>query len=202
MCYSYIRGQMEEKRFNQLLKKAKTDEKAFNELYSYYYKRIVHEITSYAGVDLAYDVAQIFFLNIIQRKKTFKFVHYPTAWVYTCCRNIAKKIMLNNEKYMLDDNVEAESVVVSDNFTIVSEWIDTVYPLISDFDKETQKMLYLLYVKGYSLKEIAIIMNIKYSAVRKRHSRVLKHLKKKFENEKKSIDNTRILKSEVFEHGN
>ena len=202
MCYLNIGEQMEEKKFNKLLRKAKTDEKAFNELYSYYYKRIVHEITSYAGSDLAYDVAQIFFLNIIQRKKPFNFVHYPTAWVYTCCRNIAKKIIVNNEKYILDDNVEPESLVVSDNLTIDSEWIDAVQPLVSDFDDETQKMLYLLYVKGYSLKEIAIITNIKYAAVRKRHSRVIKHLKEKFEKEKNSIDNSRILNKEVFEHGN
>lgn len=194
---------MEEKKFNKLLRKAKTDEKAFNELYSYYYKRIVHEITSYAGSDLAYDVAQIFFLNIIQRKKPFNFVHYPTAWVYTCCRNIAKKIMVNNEKYILiDDNIEAESVIGHDNLTIDLEWIDTVQPLVSDFDEETRKMLYLLYVKGYSLKEIAIITNIKYAAVRKRHSRVIKHLKEKFENEENSIENSRIFNYEVFRHGN
>lgn len=194
---------MEEKKFNKLLKNAKTDEKAFNELYSYYYKRIVYEITSYAGVDLAYDVAQIFFLNIIQREKPFNFVHYPTAWVYTCCRNIAKKIMVNNEKYILiDDNIEAESVIGHDNLTIDLEWIDTVQPLVSDFDEETRKMLYLLYVKGYSLKEIAIITNIKYAAVRKRHSRVMKHLKEKFENEENSNENSRIFNYEVFRHGN
>lgn len=193
---------MEEKKFNKLLNKAKTDEKAFSELYSCYYKRIVHEITSYVGADLAYDVAQIFFLNIIQREKPFKYIHYPTAWVYTCCRNIAKKIMLNNEKYISDDNIDAEILVASDNFTIDSGWIDAVYPFISDFDEEIQKMLYLSYVKGYSLKEIAIITNMKYATVRKRHSRVLKHLKEKFENTKDSIENSRILNNEVFGHGN
>lgn len=37
-----------------------------------------------------------YFLNIIQREKPFNFVRYPTAWVYTCCRNIAKNKYVDN----------------------------------------------------------------------------------------------------------
>lgn len=59
---------MEEIRFNKILNRAKTDVKAFDELYSFYYKRIVHDISLYAGRDIACDVAQIFFCHIFSNK--------------------------------------------------------------------------------------------------------------------------------------
>lgn len=195
--------QMEEKRFNKLLNRAKTDEKAFDELYSFYYKRIVHDISSYAGRDIACDVAQIFFLGIIQRKKPFKYICYPTAWVYTCCRNIAKKIALKEEKYLFDENIDVRSFATNESDTTVDfEWPDTVYPLISGLDETTEKILYLLYVKGYTLKEIAVITGVKYAAVRKRHSRALKHLREKLKGEKDRDGQTAALNKELFERGN
>ena len=56
------------KRFNKLLKKIETDEKAFDELYDFYYKRIIFHLKGRFGEELSEDVAQEFFIKTYSRE--------------------------------------------------------------------------------------------------------------------------------------
>lgn len=82
---------MESRKFNQLLKNIHS-EKSFDALYDYFYRRIVFHLKYIYGENFAQEVAQDFFLQLIN-KETDKlgYIEFPASWIYKCCENIAKR---------------------------------------------------------------------------------------------------------------
>lgn len=163
---------MDAPQFNRLLNIAYKDEKAFQQLYDFYYKRIVFKFLGQFGKDLAEDVAQDFFTKIVESDKKYEYINNPTAWVYTCCANIAKtKLAKENRTVPLEEDLCAEngSDLNCDKINIGIE--------IGQLDDLTRKIIILHYWKGYSFEEISKILDITYAALRQRHRRLKKKLK-------------------------
>ena len=57
-----------------------------------------------------------------------------------------------------------------------AEISDRAQRVLEDVDEITRKILVLHYWSGYSFKEIAVIIGMKDTAVRKRHSRAIKKI--------------------------
>lgn len=172
---------MESLRFNRLLKKAKYDQKTFDELYGFYYPRIVRRLQVKFGHAMAEDCAQEFFLAVIDTSKNFGFVNSPTSWVYKCCENIAKRKISTESKYMLCGESIASGP--TDGAPLANlENSDEVQKLLGAFDGDVQKIIYLVYWEGYNLKEVSEILHISYAAVRQKYARAMKKLKKLSQN--------------------
>lgn len=165
---------MTSREFNRHLNRITTDEKSLERIYDYYYGRIILHIESNfsRGENFASDVAQEFFLYLVNGKPK-PHVDFPTAWVYKCCNNIALKILKSQDVFAeLNENALVETSVPLE--TSVYGEFET---LIKDLDETTQKIIKLLYIDDYSLKEIAKILGLRYGTVRQKHSRAIKKLK-------------------------
>lgn len=80
-------------KFNLILKQCERDNKAFETLFDFYYPRIKLHIHKKFPDACADDVAQEFFLQLM-KSHGFKYVQNPTAWVFACCDNIAKRMLI------------------------------------------------------------------------------------------------------------
>lgn len=164
---------METKEFNQLLNAIRYDTRAVEKLYSFYYKRIVFFLSKTYGLQLAEDVAQEFFISLFDKSQNQEYIKSPTAWVYTCCQNIAKrKISFDSRYASLTENKDNATQPV-----IGEEQYGDLYGIIKQLDDISQKIIAMYYWQGYNLLEIADILDIKPATVRKKHTRVLKKLK-------------------------
>lgn len=164
---------MEKRRFNRLLKKIKRDEKAFDAIYDFYYKRIVYHLSRNYGKELAEDIAHEFFLKLIKNNKEYNKIEKPTSWVYRCCENLAKTA-IKKKSY----NMPIEDNAVKSNFDFANIRNAEIRETISALDEISKKIVYLHYWEGYAFSEVAEIVGLSYDAVRQRHKRLKKYLSK------------------------
>ena len=163
---------METRRFNQLLKSISVSEKSFDELYDFYARRIVFRLSGIYGRDFAEDVMQEFFFNLITGKKDYGYIKSPTSWVYKCAENIAKS--------KLRSKIPVEQL--TDEKEYRRQYFDKpdIKEKLDVLDDVSRKIIELYYWDGYNLQEISELLQITYSAVRKKHSRAKAKLKKFF----------------------
>lgn len=159
--------------FNYYLKNLKKSSNSLERLYEFYYCRIIYHLGRVYGYELAKDVAQEFFINLLSISEKQGFVTNPTAWVYACCENIAKRKVQYESRYVLNDENQQQSVFKSE-----AELYGDLYDVIKQLDDQSQKILKLFYWEGYNLKEIAQILGIKPATIRQKHSRAIKKMKK------------------------
>lgn len=161
-------------RFNSLLRKLNNDTGAFEQIYSEYYPVVVlHIQRCYGNLVVAEDIAQDLFLKLlnITPNDTIK---YPTAWLFKLAENIAvDEIRKHTCEAPLKDIVPAPF-----NIDVLIQNADLKTYFLS-LDETSQKILYMFYWEGYSFKEIAIELNLKYSSLRVKVFRAYSKLKNK-----------------------
>lgn len=164
---------MKPKEFNNYIGKLKTNKKVFDELYNYYFPKIViHILVQYKDKDFSEDVAQEFFLKLF-KLKDIPYIEYPNTWVYTIAENIAKNKKAK-EKVMqeLQDNFVAATEDTFD-FELYGEY----YDLLNKLDEQTHRIIVMKIFEGYKFKEIAEVMDLNPDTVRQKFSRGIKKLK-------------------------
>ncbi len=161
--------------FNYLLSRFKSDSSAMDTLFTYYYRRIVAHLCGVYGLDLAHEAAQTFFTELYD-KKSFGFVHSPTAWVYKCAENIAKKIIIKDRKelrprepYQPQDTDSAYEAEIELN------------DILSGLDDLSRRIVRMLHIEGYNSREVGEILGMKPATVRQKYLRTLKKLQKKYQ---------------------
>lgn len=165
---------MDAKEFNKLLKKICGDDNAFEIIYKFYFSRVVRYLSVKYNSVLAEDATQEFFINLKSLAERYEYIEQPTAWVYKCCENNAKNKVRQNKRYTYIE--ELDELVFEQRYE--EEIYGDLYEAIKRLDSSSQKLIRMHYFEGYSHLEIAQIMNENYSAIRKKHSRTLKKLKK------------------------
>lgn len=166
---------MDKNKFNSLLQNYKTDQRAFTELYDYYFHRIVFHVTWKFGRDISEDVAQEFFMKLM-RITLDEPVENPTSWVYTVCDNLAKTVIKKQKPY---DELTGEEFY---EFSSDVGERETIQNALKVLDETDEKIVLMYYWEGYSLKEIASILHLPYETVKKRHPRALKKMQKILKN--------------------
>ncbi len=165
---------MTPERFNKLLKRIKNDKNALETIYDFYYPRIkLHIRRKYRNISDE-DIAQEFFINLLQFDN-FNHIKNPTSWIYTSCDNIAKKYFI---KYELID-IDSEQIC-DDSLPLIEEILlnDEIRKIFEILNDETSKTIfYLYYWEGYNLREIAELLKLNKSTVKQKHTRGLKKLK-------------------------
>lgn len=121
------------------------------------------------------DVAQEFFLQLM-KSHGFKYVQNPTAWVFACCDNIAKRMLIGESATL--------PLLVSENYSVSEDLVET--EILNDQAKRvfdalgddcTKKIFYLYYWEGYNLREIAQLLSLNISTIKQRHARGIKKIK-------------------------
>lgn len=163
---------MEVREFNNLLRTMSDDQSSLERLYRFFFPRIVRHVSLKFGSELANDVAQEFFVNLVRIAPRQSYIEYPTSWVYTCVDNLAKrKLSIENRYVQLPESEEVKST--QSEFGLKEE----IAELLNALDDLSRQIITLFYWDGYNQNEIAMMLHMTPSAVRKRHSRALKTLK-------------------------
>lgn len=167
---------MEPTKFNRLFRKLNTDKNAFEQIYSEYYPLVVIHIRScYGNLVSAEDVAQDLFFKLLNFDQQDNITH-PTAWIFRLAENIAvDKIRKSNHELPLKEMVSTPLNMD----THIDDGELKIY--FMGLDETTQKILYMYYWEGYSLKEISLELGIKYANLRVKVSRAYSKLKKKMQ---------------------
>lgn len=165
---------METKEFNSLLKSISTEQSSVERLYCFYYPRIVRHVSLKFGIEeLGNDVAQEFFVNLMRIGSNQDYINSPTGWVYAVADNIAKRRLYYENRYnRLPDGEEWQ-----DSKPFDGELKEEIQEILQALDSVSKEIIRLYYWEGYNQNEIAKMLNLTPSNVRKKHSRALKKLR-------------------------
>lgn len=124
----------------------------------------------------AYDAVQESFLKYLNTKKDFNDESHERAWLTRVNINICKNILRFRRMH---PTVDYETLALHYHKPEETGIMDTLMTLNAK-DKE---VLILYYIEGYSCKEIADMLKVSESAVKKKLERARKRLKEKYESE-------------------
>lgn len=158
---------MTTRRFNKLLRNLH-NAKAFREIYDEYYPQLIKiSIYLYGNKEDARDVAQEIFQYLLTHE-TKSYVLNPKAWFFALCKYNGQKLF--KKELPLDEGIDCGIVF--------SEYISLEMQVaLSKLQPEEARIVYLKWYCGFSLKEIADVMNKSYDAISKQHERIKKKLK-------------------------
>lgn len=126
----------------------------------------------------AYDAVQKSFLRYLSTKMDFRDEDHEKAWLTRVNINICKNMLRFKRMH---PTVEYETLALHYHKPEETGIMDTLMSLNAK-DKE---VLILYYIEGYSCREIADILKITESAVKKKLERARKRLKEKYEGERR-----------------
>ena len=164
---------MDAQKFNRLIKKIKYDPKAIESIYDEFNLKLkIHIRKRFGKLTSSEDFMQDIFLKLLEME-TPKYIKYPTAWLF----KLADNYIIDRLRGAHQDEQFIESI--SGKFDIEQTVVDDeVKEAMSNLDELTQKVLYLHFWEGYSLKELAAELAMSYGSLRTRVSRAYKTLKK------------------------
>lgn len=160
-------------KFNRLFKNLNTDKKAFEEVYTEYYPlTVLHLRRCYGNLISAEDIAHDLFVKLLKMEQR-DYIEHPLSWVYKLADNMAVDEIRKHKDVPLN---ELLSTPVNMEFISDKEEIKEYF---SQLDESEVKILYMHFWEGYSFKEIAEILDIKYSNVRVKVCRAYKKFRDK-----------------------
>lgn len=166
---------MDEKRFNALMRKIRQSESSFQILYRFYRNRVVFFLSQKYGLTIAEDAVQEFFYRLPHIALKQEYIKNPSAWVYISCENCAKRMV---EKSFREIPVEHfPDQETKDEFDLLIDKAD-LQEAVDRLDDISKRIVLLFYVYGYEQKEIAKMTGLSEEAVRQRHHRAKKIIKK------------------------
>ena len=122
----------------------------------------------------AYDAVQESFLKYLDTKMDFKDESHEKAWLTRVNINICKNMLRFRRMH---PTVEYETISLHSHTPEESEMMNILMTLNAK-DKE---VLILYYIEGYSCREIAGMLKVTESAVKKKLERARKRLREKYE---------------------
>lgn len=155
------------KEFNKLLASYRSDASSVEKLYNYYFPRIVSRLQEFYDVAVAEDSVNEFFIRLFGSVPGV-YITRPSIWIYSETEKIAAE---KGEKHIPERPSELGRILSTYS-------IDTLYKSLEQIDDDSYKILELSYLDGYKQQKIAELMDISYDAVRQKHSRAVRKLKK------------------------
>lgn len=146
---------------------AKGRQKAFEELYQRYYRKLVHfTYCQLQQLQMAEDIVQDVFIKIIEKPERFDTGKKFSTWVYTVTANAYRNAIRNdaNRARLLQISASATvSTVMPDSNDLIARRIQDVLCHVS----EKEKLIYTLrFEMDLSIAEIAAIAGIPQGSVK------------------------------------
>jgi len=169
------------------------DQKAFNELYVRYKDRMYYYFYRMLGnsEEWGNDFLQELFLKIIEKPENYNPSYPFKTWLYSVANNMCK-----NEYRRRNVRQEYQDLVASDynvEFHIESpinqeKVIEKIFNTLEDLGEEHRSAFLLRYREGFSIKEVAEILELPEGTVKSRLFYAKKLLAEKLEYLKDEIE--------------
>ena len=121
------------------------------------------------------DVLQETFIKYMTKSPDFKSEDHKKAWLIKVSQNKCKEFLRFHKRHAAVPLDEVEkSISVTDG---MDTYTTSILSLIWNLNYKLKSVVILYYIEGYSVKEVAQILGISESAVKKRLERARKELK-------------------------
>lgn len=168
---------------NLVVRIAKGDKKAFDELYNRYNKQLFSFFMKMLSRDRekCEDFLQDLFMIVIEKPHYFDSARRFKPWLYSIAHNMIKNEYKKLEvRKIMDKNAETE-YIKSNSSSPESLTQDALFSikldsLLSKIDPEVKEAFILKYKVGFQIDEIAKMMNVKEGTIKSRLFYVKKYL--------------------------
>lgn len=159
---------------NIIKRVAEGDNKALEELFLLYGKKVFRLALAILNDRfLSEDVVQETFLKVQQNAKSYQFRNSEREWIMTIAHNIAIDILRKRKKEIVQEEISyseiPDAVTKGDNDI---GFLQLIEPL-NELDKQIVSLHLISELKH---REIAHILNMSVSAVKKRYERAIKKI--------------------------
>ncbi len=164
---------------NVIKRVAEGDNKALEELFLLYGKKVFRLALAILNDRfLSEDVVQETFLRVQQNAKSYQFRNSEREWIMTIAHNIAIDILRKRKKEIVQEEISyseiPDAVIDGDNDI---GFLQLIEPL-NELDKQIVSLHLISELKH---REIAHILNMSVSAVKKRYERAIKRIANEME---------------------
>ena len=159
---------------------AKDENKALEELFLLYKEKVFRMALAILGDRfLAEDVVQETFLRVQQNAESFQFRNSEREWIMTIAHNIAIDVLRKRKKEIVQEEIIShreipDAVIDGDNDI---GFLQLIEPL-NELDRQIVSLHLISELKH---REIAHILNMSVSAVKKRYERAIKRIAQEME---------------------
>ncbi|MAE84845.1 MAG: RNA polymerase [Flammeovirgaceae bacterium] len=165
------------------IEQSKTNIKAFEPLYNKYYDLIFRYLLRRTDDDmLAADLCSQTFYKALSNIKKFKWQGIPLApWLYQIASNELKKHYRDKKPiYVIEEDIIETKEELSDRWVQLIE-SNKLTEVLNRLNEQEVQLIELRYFEELTFDEIAIIMEMKLSAVKMKLYRLLNKLKSNLE---------------------
>lgn len=159
---------------NVIKRVAEGDNKALEELFLLYGKKVFRLALAILNDRfLSEDVVQETFLRVQQNAKSYQFRNSEREWIMTIAHNIAIDVLRKRKKEIVQEEIsyrEIPDAVIDGDKDI--GFLQLIEPL-NELDKQIVSLHLISELKH---REIAHILNMSVSAVKKRYERAIKKI--------------------------
>lgn len=159
---------------NVIKRVAEGDNKALEELFLLYGKKVFRLALAILNDRfLSEDVVQETFLRVQQNAKSYQFRNSEREWIMTIAHNIAIDVLRKRKKEIVQEEISyreiPDAVIDGDNDI---GFLQLIEPL-NELDRQIVSLHLISELKH---REIAHILNMSVSAVKKRYERAIKKI--------------------------
>lgn len=160
---------------NVIKRVAEGDNKALEELFLLYGNKVFRlALTILNDRFLSEDVVQETFLRVQQNAKSYQFRNSEREWIMTIAHNIAIDVLRKRKKEIVQEEIISHREM-SDAVTDCDNDIGFLQ-LIEPLNELDRQIVSLHLISGLKHREIAHILNMSVSAVKKRNERAIKRI--------------------------
>ena len=160
---------------NVIKRVAEGDNKALEELFLLYGNKVFRlALTILNDRFLAEDVVQETFLKVQQNAKSYRFRNSEREWIMTIAHNIAIDILRKRKREIVQEEIISHSEIAD----VVTDCDNDVgfLQLIEPLNELDRQIVSLHLISELKHREIAHILNMSVSAVKKRYERAIKRI--------------------------
>ncbi len=165
---------------NKIKRIGKGENKALEELFLLYKEKVFRMALAILGDRfLAEDVVQETFLRVQQNAKSYQFRNSEREWIMTIAHNIAIDILRKRKKEIVQEEIISHREIPAAEIDCDNDigFLQLIEPL-NELDRQ---IVSLHLISGLKHREIAHILNMSVSAVKKRYERAIKRISHEME---------------------
>jgi RNA polymerase sigma-70 factor, ECF subfamily len=166
---------------------------AFNELYHRYKDRMYYYFFRMLGnsAELANDFLQELFMKIIEKPESFNAIYNFSTWLYSVANNMCKneyRRQAVRKEYQSIESTETKLDFISETTIEPDQLIEKIFQTLNELGEEHQSAFLLRYREGFSIREVAEILQLPEGTVKSRLHYAKKLVAEKLEYLKDEIE--------------
>lgn len=169
------------------------DQAAFSELYHRYKGRMYYYFYRMLGnsAEQANDFLQELFMKLIEKPESFNPAYLFSTWLYSVANNMCKNEYRRRgirQEYQAAETLEPQFDFLSESTIAPEKVIEKIFETLNSLGEEHRSAFLLRYREGFSIKEVAEILELPDGTVKSRLFYAKKMLADKLEYLKDEIE--------------